>query len=100
MTRAAAHLLVLLAIGSPCPARACLGFYVSASGAQLPCEMTRVVVMREGDATVLSVQPGGSGAGQAFVLPIPSGVRAADVRVSSRDLLARVEALSAPRLAD
>ena len=100
MTRAAAHLLVLLAIGSPCPARACLGFYVSASGAQLPREMTRVVVMREGDATVLSVQPGGGGADQAFVLPIPSGVRAADVRVSSRDLLARVEALSAPRLAE
>ncbi|HJL19326.1 MAG TPA: DUF2330 domain-containing protein [Sandaracinaceae bacterium LLY-WYZ-13_1] len=86
----------LLASGAT--AHAFAGFYAGAAAS----DRTTVVVMRDGDRTVVSIQQGVRGAPDdlAWVLPVPASVRRDDVRMLRADAFERIERLSAPRLVE
>src|SRR5215475_4506242 len=78
------------------------GFYVSGSGAKLSNDATQVVLMREGTRTVLSMQNDYKGPLEAFamVVPVPVVLHEGDVKTLSKDVFAKVEQMSAPRLVE
>jgi len=94
--------LLLGLIGVSRPAAAFCGFYVEGSGTQLVADATQVVLMRAGTRTVLSMQNHYAGPPEAFaiVVPVPVVLHAGDVKTLPRDVLARVDALDAPRLVE
>ncbi|MBW2463613.1 MAG: DUF2330 domain-containing protein [Deltaproteobacteria bacterium] len=91
-----------LALAMPAVAAAFSGFFVSASGDRLYNDAAVVVLMRDGDHTVLSLQNHYDGPPEDFALivPVPTAVEEGDIRVLSRDLFDRVDRLTAPRLVE
>ena len=83
-------------------ARAFCGFYVSGADATLTNDATLVVMMRDGTRTVLSMQNTYAGPPQDFamVVPVPVVLHEANVKVLPRDIFAKVERLTAPRLVE
>ncbi len=90
------------ALAIPAVAAAFSGFFVSASGEGLHNDAAVVVLMRDGDHTVLSLQNYYDGPPEDFalVVPVPTTVEEGDIRVLSRDLFERVDRLTAPRLVE
>jgi hypothetical protein len=84
------------------PASAFCGFYVSGADATLTNDATLVVMMRGGTRTVLSMQNTYAGPPQDFalVVPVPVVLREANVKVLPRDIFAKVDRLTAPRLVE
>jgi hypothetical protein len=97
-----ALLAALLTFGASSPARAFCGFYVSGADAPLTNDATLVVMMRDGTRTVLSMQNTYTGPPQDFamVVPVPVVLHEANVKVLPRDIFAKVERLTAPRLVE
>jgi hypothetical protein len=93
---------VLLLAAWPRSARAFCGFYVSGADATLSNDATLVVMMRGGTRTVLSMQNTYSGPPQDFamVVPVPVVLREANVKILPRDVFAKVDRLTAPRLVE
>jgi len=83
-------------------ARAFCGFYVSGADAPLTNNATQVVLMREGTRTVLSMQNNYQGPPQDFamVVPVPVVLQKENVKTLARDVLDRVDRLTAPRLVE
>jgi hypothetical protein len=83
-------------------AHAFCGFYVSGSGAKASSATAHVVLMRQGTKTVVSMQSDYDGPLEDFalVVPVPVVLQQADVKTLARDVLARVDALGAPRLVE
>jgi hypothetical protein len=100
MTKAGLAVLVLAAAGST--AHAFCGFYVSGSGGKLFNDATRVVLMRDGTRTVLTMQNDYNGplADFAMVIPVPVVLHERDVKTLRADVFDRVDALGAPRLVE
>jgi hypothetical protein len=96
---AAAAAACLLA---PLGARAFCGFYVGSADSPLKNNATMVVMMREGQKTVLSMQNDYQGPAEDFamVVPVPVVLREADVKTLPRDVFDRVDRLAAPRLVE
>jgi MYXO-CTERM domain-containing protein len=96
---AAAAAACLLA---PLGARAFCGFYVGSADSPLTNNATMVVMMREGQKTVLSMQNDYQGPAEDFamVVPVPVVLREADVKTLPRDVFDRVDRLAAPRLVE
>ena len=98
--------VLLLALASilarPREAGAFCGFYVNGADATLTNDATLVVMMRDGTRTVLSMQNTYAGPPQDFalVVPVPVVLHAANVKVLPRDIFAKVERLTAPRLVE
>lgn len=98
--------LSALALGggwlAPERAEAFCGFYVAGTDASLHNEATTVVLMREGTRTVLSMQNDYAGPPEDFamVVPVPVVLRRDDVRTLERDLFARLERMTGPRLVE
>src|ERR1700722_12789501 len=97
-----ALLAALLPLAAARPARAFCGFYVSGADAPLTNDATLVVMMRDGTRTVLSMQNTYTGPPQDFamVVPVPVVLHEANVKVLPRDIFAKVERLTAPRLVE
>ena len=78
------------------------GFYVSGADAKLYADATQVVMMREGTRTVLAMQNDYAGPPQDFamVVPVPVILQKENVKTLSREIFAKVDALSAPRLVE
>jgi hypothetical protein len=78
------------------------GFYVSGADARLTNNATQVVLMREGQRTVLSMQNGYQGPPQDFamVVPVPLVLHKENVKTLPRDVFDRVDQLTAPRLVE
>ncbi len=78
------------------------GFYVSEAEAPLFSDASVVVLMRDGTRTVLSMQNHYDGPPEDFamVVPVPAVLEEDDVRVLGREVFARVDGLSAPRLVE
>src|SRR5215472_13671296 len=78
------------------------GFYVAGTESTLTNDATLVVMMRDGTRTVLSMQNTYAGPPQDFamVVPVPVVLREANVKVLPRDIFAKVERLTAPRLVE
>src|SRR5687767_14458197 len=99
---AVAAALATLLLLAPRIAEAFCGFYVTGADAQLFADATQVVLMREGTRTVLSMQNDYKGPPQDFAMVVPVTVvlQKENVKTLPRDVLDRVDKLSAPRLVE
>ena len=96
-------LCALAAAGmTPTRARAFCGFYVAGADSSLYSDASMVVLMREGQRTVLSMQNAYSGPPSDFamVVPVPEVLHEEDVRTLPREIFQKVDRLSAPRLVE
>jgi hypothetical protein len=99
----AVTLAVALALGLvSARAGAFCGFYVSGADQSLYNNATMVVLMRDGQRTVLSMQNNYQGPPQDFamVVPVPVVIREENVRTLPREVFERVDRLAAPRLVE
>ncbi|HEY3817605.1 MAG TPA: DUF2330 domain-containing protein [Polyangiaceae bacterium] len=96
----AAFALALLA--GPRRAHAFCGFYVGGADAKLTNGATLVVLMRDGNHTVLSMQNHYEGPpeGFAMVVPVPVVLAKDNVRTLPADVFDRIDKLTAPRLVE
>jgi hypothetical protein len=98
---ALAVLLVLAAAAAP-PAAAFCGFYVAKADSKLYNRASQVVMVRDGDRTVLTLANDFKGDPQEFalVVPVPTVLRREQIHVAERALIDRLDAYSAPRLVE
>jgi MYXO-CTERM domain-containing protein len=92
----------VLALATPQTAAAFCGFYVSGADTKLYNNATQVVLMREGQRTVLSMQNNYQGPPQDFamVVPVPVVLQKDDVKTLPKAVFDRVDQLAAPRLVE
>jgi hypothetical protein len=78
------------------------GFYVAGGDASLFNNATQVVMMREGNRTVLSMQNNYHGPTEAFamVVPVPQVLQQENVNTLDAELFTKIDQLSAPRLVE
>ncbi len=83
-------------------ARAFCGFYVGGTDAKLFNNATQVVLMREGQRTVLSMQNNYQGppAGFAMVVPVPVILQKENVKTLPREVFDKIDQLDSPRLVE
>ena len=106
-TRLAAWLIVLAilavfaALASP-PAAAFCGFYVGKADASLFNEASQVILVRRDGKTVISMANDYRGELTEFalVVPVPQVLERGQVHIGERRLFERIDAYSAPRLAE
>ena len=86
----------------PDVAAAFCGFYVAGADSKLYNHATVVVLMREGNRTVLSMQNNYDGPPEKFamVVPVPVVLQKDDVKTLPRALFDRIDKLTAPRLVE
>jgi hypothetical protein len=84
------------------PASAFCGFYVSGADATMTNDATLVVLMRDGQRTVLSMRNtyAGPPADFAMVVPVPVVLHEENVKVLPADIFKKVDQLTAPRLVE
>ncbi|MEM9188660.1 MAG: DUF2330 domain-containing protein [Myxococcota bacterium] len=92
----------LCALLAPAPAAAFCGFYVGSDDETRTNKYTTVVLLREGNRTVLSMQNDYRGPPEDFalVVPVPAVVQQEQVRTLDRAIFDRVDQLAAPRLVE
>jgi MYXO-CTERM domain-containing protein len=95
-------LLAAVLVVAARPAEAFCGFYVAGADADLFNNATMVVMMREGQRTVLSMQNNYQGPPEDFalVVPVPVVLQKENVKTLSDDVFDRVDKLAAPRLVE
>jgi len=96
------HLIAgLLAVCSAASHAFC-GFYVGKADAQLFNEASQVIVVRDGDKTVVSMLNDYRGELKEFalVVPVPAVLQKGQINVGDQATFARIDAYSAPRLAE
>ena len=88
-----------LAVAAASPAAAFPGFFIGKKPADRRAHSSQVVVMRKGDASVVTVAPDYEGPLDAFavVLPVPADVTVENVATLKGEAIRRVEQISAPR---
>jgi len=84
------------------PASSFCGFYVARGDAKLFNHASKVVMVREGDRTVLTMANDYSGGPDEFamVVPVPTILEKGQIHVGSREVLDHLDAYSAPRLVE
>jgi MYXO-CTERM domain-containing protein len=84
------------------PARAFCGFYINGAGSDMFNNATQVVLMRHGTRTVLSMQNNYQGPPSDFamVVPVPVVLQEAQVKTLNKEVFAKVDAMSSPRLVE
>ncbi|PRP91133.1 hypothetical protein ENSA5_58700 [Enhygromyxa salina] len=89
-------------LGAAAPAEAFCGFYVAGADAELFNDATMVVMMRDGQRTVLSMQNDYQGPPEDFalVIPVPVVLQEGDVKTLPREVFDHVDKLAAPRLVE
>ena len=87
---------------STAAAQAFCGFYVGKADAQLFNEASQVIVVRDGDKTVVSMLNDYQGELKEFavVVPVPSVLQKGQINVGDKKIFDRLDAFSAPRLAE
>src|SRR5882757_232831 len=97
----AASVAVCLAWFSPTIAGFC-GFYVAKADTQLFNKASQVVLVRDGDHTVLTMANDFKGALHEFaiVIPVPTTLARGQIHVADKGLIDHLDAYSAPRLAE
>jgi len=88
--------------GGASSAQAFCGFYVGKADASLFNEASKVVMVRDGDRTVINMLNDYRGELTEFalVVPVPVVLQKADVKTPLRAVFDRIDAYSAPRLAE
>src|SRR5512132_4102197 len=84
------------------PAAAFCGFYVGKADASLFNEASQVILVRRDGKTVISMANDYRGALAEFalVVPVPQVLERGQVHIGERKLFERIDAYSAPRLAE
>jgi hypothetical protein len=103
MKRAAfAATLLAVTIASGPPLAAFCGFYVCKADTKLFNRASQVVLVRDGDRTVLTMANDFSGAPTDFavVVPVPTSIERDQIRIADKRLLDHLDAYSAPRLVE
>lgn len=97
--RALAALSLVAAAG---PAGAFCGFFVGKADADLFNDASKVVMVRDGDRTVINMLNDYQGPLRDFamVVPVPVVLKKQDVKTPPREVFERIDAYSAPRLAE
>jgi len=95
---------VVLVLGMlmPLSVHAFCGFYVGGADAKLFNDATQVVLMREGNQTVLSMQNRYTGPPENFamVIPVPVVLQENDVKTLDEAIFQKIDVLTAPRLVE
>ena len=88
--------------GSPAAAQAFCGFYVGKADASLFNEASKVVMVRDGERTVINMLNDYQGdlTEFALVVPVPVVLQKEDVKTPLRAVFDRIDTYSAPRLAE
>ena len=89
-------------LGATGPAAAFCGFYVGKADASLFNEASKVVMVRDGDRTTINMLNDYQGPLKEFaiVVPVPEVLKKEQVRTPYKALFDRLDAYSAPRLAE
>ena len=105
--RAGAWLVVAIVLAfffafTAAPASAFCGFYVGKADASLFNEASQVIMVRRDNRTVISMANDYKGALTEFalVVPVPTVLERGQIRIGDRKLFERIDAYSAPRLAE
>lgn len=91
-----------LMLWPPAEAQAFCGFYVGRAGAQLYNHASQVVMVHDGDRTVLSLMNDYQGEPEEFalVIPVPVVLQQGQIHIGNRELFQRIDSYSAPRLVE
>jgi hypothetical protein len=94
--------LIAAFAGAPPTARAFCGFYVGKADAKLFNEASQVIIARDGERTVISMRNDFQGELRDFalVVPVPVVLQKSQIRVGDPKIFDRIDAYSAPRLAE
>ncbi len=100
--RVAGAVLGILAVLAVNPAQAFCGFYVAQADAKLFNKASKIVLVRDGTYTAITMASDyeGDPAEFALVVPVPVVVKKDDIHVVNPDLIARLDAYTAPRLTE
>ncbi len=93
---------IALLAGTQMPAAAFCGFYAGKADANLFNEASQVVLVRDGQRTVLSMRNDYQGPFKEFalVVPTPTTLQKGQVRIADTRVFDRLDAYSSPRLAE
>jgi hypothetical protein len=93
---------VVACLLTPAAARAFCGFYVASGEAKLFNHASQVVLVRNEDRTVMTMNSDFKGEPQEFaiVVPVPTVLKKEQVHVADPGLVAHLDAYSAPRLVE
>src|SRR5438093_3831731 len=83
-------------------AHAFCGFYVGKAGSKLFNKASQVVLVRDGDRTVMTMASDFKGEMKEFaiVIPVPTVLQREQIHVGEKSLVDHVDGYSAPRLAE
>jgi hypothetical protein len=86
----------------PVEAQAFCGFYVGRADARLYNHASQVVMVHDGDRTVLSLMNDYQGEPEEFalVIPVPVILQKGQIHIGNRELFQRIDSYSAPRLVE
>jgi hypothetical protein len=95
-------LTIMFAGSSAAGASAFCGFYVGGAEAKLFNEASQVIIAHQGNKTVLTMANDFQGAVKDFalVVPVPVAIKREQVRVSSKEIIDKLDAFSQPRLVE
>jgi hypothetical protein len=95
-------LIAILGVSVPREAVAFCGFYVGKADASLYNQASQVVMVRHQNKTVLSMMNDYKGDLKEFalVVPVPVVLKQQQIHIGERELFARIDAYSAPRLVE
>jgi len=94
--------LALVALAASAPSQAFCGFYVGKADAKLFNQASQVILVRDGNRTVISMRNDFRGdlSEFALVVPVPAVLQKNQIHVGDPKVFERVDAYSAPRLAE
>ena len=102
MRRFLVPLLTAAALATAGTALAFCGFYVAKADAKIFNQASQVVLVRDGDRTVLTMANDFKGDPKEFaiVIPVPTFLQHEQIHIADRKLLDHLDAYSAPRLVE
>ncbi len=102
MRKTAVFLFALLGLAHASPALAFCGFYVAKADTKIFNKASQVVLVRDGDRTVITMANDFRGDPREFamVIPVPTSISRDQIHVAEPSLLAHLDAYTAPRLVE
>ncbi|HHL42002.1 MAG TPA: DUF2330 domain-containing protein, partial [Hellea balneolensis] len=100
--RAISSTAAVFALSAGLPAAAFCGFYVAKADTDLFNESSKVVLVRDGDRTVITMANDYQGDPTEFamVIPVPTIITKEQVHISKASILKHIDAYTAPRLVE
>jgi hypothetical protein len=94
--------LAVLVLGAAAKAEAFCGFYVAKADTKLFNKASQVVLVRDGDRTVITMANDFKGDPKEFamVVPVPTSIQREQINVGDKAVLDHLDAFTAPRLVE